>query len=150
MTLERTQDTDIRILKEEQCPSLSNVSTLTYQIGCNEEKKLLLRITHNTGNGKWNGGWVSVADMQELIYEAQSPFSWKVLMPLTIGKSVNTPCFLLAALKNERLIQPLDRQYTSQPAADFQDRMRALIDSSISESKPRKRPKGRAGAAQTG
>ena len=139
-------DTTIRILKEATCPSLSERTTLTYQIGCNEHNDILFRIHKNSGTGKFNREWVPSGDMLELIYEAKKPFSWKVLYPLVKGKSVNTACFLLAALMHEGLLQPLDRLYKQKSAADFQGRMKGLMAS------PKKKPgsaKGSGSAKKT-
>lgn len=130
MTLELTNNnelTEIRILQETSCNSLSERTTLTYQIGCNEHNDILFRIHDNSGTGKFNREWFSSGDMLELIYESKKPFSWKVLYPLVKGKSVNTACFLLAILKNEGLLQPLDRLYEQKSSAEFQDRMKQLI-----------------------
>lgn len=141
-------DTNIRILQESTCPSLSERTSLVYQISCNEQNDILLRILSNkNGNGKFNQEWVPVGDMLELIYESKKPFSWKVLHPLVTGKSVNTACFLLAALKNEGLLQPLDRLYEQKSSADFQGRMKELIqkpatkDQSAPDKKNRKTAK---------
>jgi len=142
MTLElinnELKETTIRIIQESSCPSLSERSTLTYQIGCNEHNDILFRIHSNSGTGKFNREWVPSGDMLELIYESKKPFSWKVLYPLVKGKSVNTACFLLAALKNEGLLQPLDRLYEQKSSADFQERMKQLIGT---VKKPRTRAK---------
>ena len=138
MTLElindELTDTNIRILKEESCPSLSGSTTLTYQIGCNEHNDILFRIHNNSGTGKFNRDWVPSGDMLELIYESKEPFSWKVLYPLVKGKSVNTAGFLMAALMNEGLI---NRLYEQKSSAEFQDRIKVLM----TESKPRKKKK---------
>ena len=141
MTLELTNNnelTEIRILKEASCPSLSERTTLTYHIGCNEYNDILFRIHSNSGTGKFNREWVPSGDMLELIYESKKPFSWKVLYPLVKGKSVNTPCFLLAALLYEGLLQPLDRLYEQKSSAEFQDRMKELMKKS--QKKPRRKP----------
>ena len=130
MTLDLTNNnelTEIRILKEENCPSLSERSTLTYHIGCNERNDILFRIHSNSGTGKFNREWFSSGDVLELIYESKKPFSWKVLYPLIEGKSVNTACFLMAALKNEGLLQPLDRLYEQRSSSEFHGRMQALM-----------------------
>jgi len=76
--------TEIRILKEATCLSLSERSTLTYQIGCNETNDILFRIHGNSGTGKFNREWVPSGDMLELIYETEKPFSWKVLQGHTV------------------------------------------------------------------
>ena len=131
-------DTDIRILKEATCPSLSERSTLTYHIGCTEHNDILFRIKENSGTGKFNREWVPSGDMLELIYETKKPFSWKVLYPIAKGKSVNTACFLMAVLKIEGLLQPLDRLYEQKSSAEFQDRMKKLM------TKPKKTKKRKA------
>lgn len=134
-------DTDIRVIQETTCPSLSERSTLTYQIGCNEHNDILFRIHNNTGTGKFNREWVPSNDMLDLIDASKKPFSWKVLHPLVKGKSVNTACFLMAALKNEGLLQPLDRLYEQKSPAEFQERMKKLITSPQKRPrKPRKKP----------
>jgi len=128
LELTNTKDLiEVRILKEATCPSLSERSTLTYQIGCNDNNDILFRIHKNSGTGKFNREWVAAGDMLEMIYEAKQPFSWKALYPLVEGKSVNTACFLMAALKSEGLILPLDRLYEQKSSADFQDRMGKLM-----------------------
>ena len=145
MTLELINNelvnTDIRILKEVTCPSLSERSSLTYHIGCNEHNDILFRIHKNSGTGKFNREWVPSGDMLELIYESKKPFSWKVLHPLTKGRSLNTPCFLLAILKNENLIIPLDRLYEQRSSAEFQDRMAKLMKSEKAVKKVSTKPK---------
>jgi hypothetical protein len=152
MTLElisnELTETSIRILKEDSCPSLSERSTLTYHIGCNENNDILFRINGNSGTGKFNREWVPVADMLELIYEAKKPFSWKVLYPLVVGKSVNTACFLMAALKQEGLLVPLDRLYQQSSSAEFQDRMKELMDKKGTTKAAAKRPRKKKEAKQ--
>ena len=134
---------EVRILKEATCPSLSERSTLTYQIGCNDNNDILFRIHKNSGTGKFNRKWVAAGDILEMIYEAKQPFSWKVLYPLVEGKSVNTACFLMAALKSEGLILPLDRLYEQKSSADFQDRMGKLVNKKIVKPKPAKATKAK-------
>ena len=133
----KTELTEIRILKEASCPSLSERTTLTYQIGCNERNDIMFKIISNSSSGNFNHEWFFSGDMLELIYESKKPFSWKVLHPLVKGKSVNTAFFLMAALKNEGLLQPLDRLYEQKSSAEFQDRMKELMMSP--KKKPRKK-----------
>ena len=45
---------EVCILQESTCPSLSERSTLTYQIGCNDNNDILFRIHKNSGSGKFN------------------------------------------------------------------------------------------------
>jgi hypothetical protein len=63
-----------RIIKIHQCPTLSNNSTLTYHIGCDEgddrsdsNQAIYLRINANTGGGFFNDEWIALADIQKFI-----------------------------------------------------------------------------------
>lgn len=106
-----TTEPEIRILKKGTCPSLTAQSDLDYQIGCDDESTLLIRISGNTGNGHFNKHWVRLHDLLELIADAGELFSYSVLHAMFKGKSVNTACFLMAALKNEGLVEAKDRRY---------------------------------------
>ncbi len=54
-------DTDIHILKEATCPSLSGKSILTYHIGRTPESEILFRIDANSGTGKFNRQWIPLS-----------------------------------------------------------------------------------------
>ena len=135
-------DASIRIIKEESCNSLSGRTNLKYQIGCNDKNEILFRIKETNGTGIFNKGWHFTADMFELIYEADKPFSWKVLYPMVKGRSVNSACFLMAILLNEGLLTPLDRKYEQKSSAEFQDRMKKLM--AVKKPKKAKAPKSQA------
>jgi len=57
----------IRTLRTDNCPSLSERSTLTYCIGCNDKSEILLRVCGNTGAGFFNAEWVSLQDVQDVV-----------------------------------------------------------------------------------
>jgi hypothetical protein len=99
----------IKILKNDTCPSISGKSTLKYQIGCDADDAILLRITGSSGGGFFNNEWISFEKIQSLLDEhpAEKPITSIVLYPLFRGKSVNTPSFLLAALVHEKLLRPM-------------------------------------------
>ena len=101
-------DTDIRIQKEQTCPSLSGKSKLTYSIGCTPESDILIRINKNSGEGKFNGQWIGLDTILNLIDQAEKPFTWSVLVHTFKGQSVNTAGFIMAALKHEGLVQNLE------------------------------------------
>ena len=61
--------TQKRIIKINQCPTLSNNSTLTYHIGCDgkdncEDDSIYFRIIANTKAGLFNDEWISLSDIQ--------------------------------------------------------------------------------------
>lgn len=141
------QSTEINILQETSCPSLSGHSTISYEIGnCKDTNTIMFRITNNSGNGIYSKEWFDSGDILELIYDAKGAFTWKILQPLAKGKSVNTICFLMAALKNERLIQSLDRRYEQLPAMDFQDRMKVLMAGHKQQQSTAKKQQSKKGA----
>ena len=99
----------IKILKNDTCPSISGKSTLKYQIGCDADDAILLRITGSSGGGFFSNEWISFEKIRALLEEhpAEKPITSIVLYPLFRGKSVNTPSFLLAALVHEKLLRPM-------------------------------------------
>lgn len=60
-----TTTTQKRIIKINQCPTLSNNSTLTYHIGCDDKDNAIhFRIRANTGGGFFNDEWIALSDIQ--------------------------------------------------------------------------------------
>lgn len=111
------------------CKSLSGGSTLTYHIGNDEEKRLMIRLMGNSGHGLFCKEWVCLGDIQTLLSVYREPFSSKVLYPVFKGKSANSSGFLMAALLNEGLvIEPsgkgggfvLRRSETSQEGGNYE------------------------------
>lgn len=97
----------IRVLKTGTCPSLSGKSKLTYQIGCEGKSDIQFRISANSAAGYFNDDWLSLSDIQEVLDKVPSdkPITSFNLLPLFRGKSMNSPGFLFAALKQEGLVQ---------------------------------------------
>ena len=103
------------IIKIEQCPTLSNNSTLTYHIGCDEgddKQSIFFRIVSNSGNGFFNDDWVALLDIQQAFdkWPVDNPITSFALHELFIGRSANTSAFLLAALKEEKIVATLKGQ----------------------------------------
>ena len=100
-------ETLIRILKIATCPSLSGRSTLTYQVGCNAEYELHVRITQNSGGGQFNADWVPMATIEKLLtaHPADKPMSSRIMQPVFRSKSANSPAFLASSLLAEGLIK---------------------------------------------
>lgn len=125
---------ELRILKIDTCPTLSNKSTLTYHLGCDEKDELFIRVHANTGGGFFSQEWIAFQDIQSVLkkHPVEQPFTSILLYPLFRGKSVNTPAFLLAVLKQEGLARPVkDRQrlHHVQDSKAFLDRANKLIAS---------------------
>ena len=128
---------EIRILKSTTCPSLSGKSTLTYHVGCDADKAIYLRIFTNTGKGMFAKDWRALATLGKLL--AKIPPDELItsgsLLPVTKGKSINTAGFLLAALKNEGLVQDAPdnrRGYVRNEPGEFLAGIQALIASGVS------------------
>ena len=95
----------LRILKKAKCQSTSGKSTLTYHIGVNVEGDVFFRIAENNGGGFFSAEWVALKDIQKALSRRPDNITSVALYGLFRGNSVNTPSFLLAALKAEKLIQ---------------------------------------------
>ncbi len=129
-------DPSIRIIKVATCPSLSGKSTLTYHIGCNAESDISLRVVNNTGGGFFSKEWISLnAIFQAFDKKAvDKPIISLLLYPLFQGKSLNTPAFLLAVLRQEGLVSPLEdhpKHYERLDPEAFNSQMQQLIQSKV-------------------
>jgi hypothetical protein len=152
----------VRILKIASCPSLSGKSTLTYRIGCEvndegictAESDPQFRIVDNTNIGFFSREWVPMSVIQREFDKVPVGMTITsfLLHALFRGKSVNTPAFLFAVLKNEGLVQPAkdkQRQYERMDPAGFLSMVRALIASKV-ELKWDEPVKKGAGTSKTG
>jgi hypothetical protein len=124
------------ILKTATCKTLSGKSTLTYQIGCNEDSDIHLRITKNSGGGFFSDEWVAFEDIQTTLEKRRKDqaITSYLLAPVFEGKSVNTPAFLLAALANEKLVRPLKgkkREHELLDPGPFLDKVEKLMASGV-------------------
>jgi len=133
---------EIHILKAASCPSLSGKSTLSYQVGygvnganaSTTEPVIQLRVYANSGGGFFNKDWIALSTIQQLFDKCQSnkPITSFVLYPLFHGRSLNTPAFLLAVLKQEGFLQPVkdkQRNYERLDPTKFMAEIKSLIES---------------------
>ena len=131
-----TPNPEIRILKIGSGPSLAGKGKLTYHIGCTDKSEVQFRVYANTGGGFFNNDWISLSAIQQVFdkHPSSKPLTSHVLNPLYRGQSANTPGFLLAALKQEGLVQPVKdklRCYERVDPKEFISEVKALIKSSV-------------------
>ena len=132
---------EISILKAASCPSVSGKSTLSYQIGYGvngvnsngTEPVIQLRVYANTGGGFFNKDWIALSTIQQLFEKRPSnkPITSFVLYPLFQGRSINTPAFLLAVLKQEGFLRPIkdkQRSYERLDPNEFMTEIKSLIE----------------------
>lgn len=132
---------EMRILKTENCPSLSGLSTLTYNIGCKDDKEVYLCLADNTGQGIFNKGWVSLVQIESLL-ASKEPLTSGSLHGLFQGKSSNSAGFVLAVLLNEGLIKKSDdnlRHYERTGKAEFKKAVQVLVGSTPQKKTSKKR-----------
>ena len=127
-----TTENDIRILKEGTCPSLSGKSKLTYHIGATPTGEILVRVHSNSAAGFFSREWVPFGRIEQVLSAVPDgkALTSYALYKLFHGKSVNTPCFLFAALKNEGLLgaSPVARrQYALLDTKPFLTKVKALL-----------------------
>ena len=123
-----------RIIKIATCPTCSGKATLTYHFGCDDNKQVYIRIIANSGGGFFSDEWIKLADIQTALESAPFPLSSFPLIKLFIGKSVNTPGFLLAVLKHEGLVKLLEgkiRGYEKLDPAPFMLELDKLLSSDV-------------------
>ncbi|PLW68157.1 hypothetical protein [Pseudohalioglobus lutimaris] len=100
----------IEIIKEARCKSLEGSAHLTYQIGRDKAGEVCFRISKNTGGGFFSNEWVEYWAIERAIKEdwpQDKPITSIALRGLFRGKSVNTPSFLMAVLRDVGLLEPV-------------------------------------------
>lgn len=126
MATKKTVSKPIRVLKFDTCPSLSRASNLAYHVGYDTE--IHFRIWGNSGGGLFGREWVSLARLQASL---ETPVTAGTLKRAGVckGKSANTPGFLLAVLKAEGLVEPLETGgHTKADPSGFLTAIGKLID----------------------
>ena len=140
---------DFTILKTAKCPTLSGKSTLTYHVGKSPSDELFLKVSANTGGGFFNEEWISLDRIREALEkQTEETITAVALYPLFRGKSVNTPAFLLATLKHEKLLkQSKQRQYQWADLKAFTARIDKLVASDVDlDSTTKKAPRKNTGS----
>lgn len=148
----------IRILKISTCITLSGRSTLTFQVGCNAESEVYVRVTQNSGGGQFNADWIPLSVIEKLLlaHPNDKPMTSRVLLPVFRSKSANSPAFLFAALKAEGLVKAgveKDSGYLVDDSKLFKQAMSALIsagtDLAVAADTPSEQPKTKRPAKAT-
>lgn len=99
-----SEASNVRVLSVASCPSLSGRSNLIFQVGCDEEKSIHLRVVENSGKGYFNRNWISFKAVNDLLLK-DTPLTFNTLQPLYAGLSINNAGFLLAALKSLGVVE---------------------------------------------
>ncbi len=138
---------EFRVLKICDCPSLSEASTLTYHVGCDDKSDIHFRVFDNSSSGYFNKEWVSMESIGKALGASTNITSF-TLHPIYRGKSLNNGGFLLAALKNEGLVLASEdkavRFYQLGDPGKFMAEMKLLMESSVNidaDAKPKKAKK---------
>ena len=126
---------DMRIIKTAATKTITGKSTLTYQVGCLPDSTIHLRVTKNSGAGMLSDECVAFAAVQEALKDDTegAAITSIRLTSLFKGKSVNTPSFLLAALKHLKLVRSMNgkqRHHESLNPKPFLDSVEKLMSSS--------------------
>ena len=135
-----------RVMKIASCPTFSGKSQLTYHVGCTSDGSVLLRIYASTGGGTFSQEWVAWKDIEKQLKKQASGITSIALHPLFRGKSVNTPSFLLSALKHEGVLVTVKGKRRVHELADpkpFLVEVKGLIDAGTDldpESRPGRPP----------
>ena len=119
-----------QVVKTATSPSLSGQSAITYEVGVTPDSTIHIRLAGNSGNGIFNGYWVSMPEILQLLNDQEGPFTWSTLQPLFKGRSVNSACFLMAALKDEGLVKHSEkepRRYVAVDPKAFMAKVQAAI-----------------------
>ena len=133
---------EMRILKTGECPSLSGKSTLTYQIGSNDDDAVHIALTGNTGKGIFNKDWFALEEIHSLLAHQEKVTSGS-LHELFDGRSSNSAGFILAVLLKEKLVKVSagNKHYDIVGRAEYGNIVQALLDSGTAKKKSGKKGK---------
>ena len=133
----------MKILKTKECPSLSGLSTLSYKIGCNNDKEVCLSIVGNTGKGIFNKDWIVLEEIHSLLANQEKVTSGS-LHELFDGRSSNSAGFFVAVLLKEGVLKvsPGNRHYNLVSQAEYKKIVKALLGSPTAKKKSSKKSKG--------
>lgn len=123
---------DIRVIRVVECDSLARSSRLTYELGIRGDAEAVMRISGNTGNGMFSEEWVPMAEVMNILRVPihQEAINSMAFRPLYAGRSINSPSFLMAALRNEEVIvaHPSKRRcYMVSALSAFEERIDQLL-----------------------
>lgn len=98
-----------RILKTSTCEALSGNGTIGYELSLDNKKALHIRVTSNSGGGYFSNELIPMTEVEGILFSLtdNERLTSTSLQPLFKGKSVNTPAFLMAALRNEGFVKPI-------------------------------------------
>ena len=116
----------MRILKIDQCQSLSGNSKLIYHIGCSDQGDIYIRLQENTAGGHFSKEWISLVHLEPML-NAEKITSGS-LKPLFAGKSVNSSGFIFAVLLHEGLVErnPRTRSFVRCDPGKFHEALMEL------------------------
>jgi len=111
-----SKEPSLQILATSKCKTISGKSNLTYNIAVDDKDSIHIRVNGNDGGGFWSKEWVSFDHIESVLSDVpdNQAITSIHLFPLFKGKSVNTPGYLLAVLRNEKLLESFQgkkRQY---------------------------------------
>ena len=105
----KQEEPPVNIIQTSKCQTVSNKSTLTYNIAVDDENNIFMRILGNTGGGYFSNEWISLDNVIAVLSEVTGEHITSIdLIPLFKGKSVNTPGYLLAVLVKEGLLASIE------------------------------------------
>ena len=127
---------DMRVLKTSSCKTITGKSNIKFCIGCLPDGSVHLRIVENDGGGMFSNEWVAYEAIQEALKDDRegAAITSVRLTSLFKGKSVNTPSFLLAALKHLKLVRSMNGKQRHHELLDpkpFLDQVNKLMASDV-------------------
>ena len=140
-------DNPFVVLHSSECPSLSMRSRLSYELGQDASQQLHVRVTGNSGQGYVKPQWVALSAIEMLIREEER-FTRAAVLELFRGTSINGAGFVLAVLREEGVIAPVEKvrhayRYLGSASLRARIGVAAANDSSVSlGSKPSNKRRG--------
>ena len=126
-------------IKLSSCKALSGNGEIGYGLSLDNKKALHIRIKSNSGGGFFSDESIPISEIERILFSEPDParLTSGALQPLFKGKSVNTPAFLMAALRNEGFVKPIGELKRFHQCVDAKS-FKALIKKFTKVQKPQK------------
>tara|TARA_R110000782_G_scaffold268615_5_gene365292 strand:- start:3005 stop:3511 length:507 start_codon:yes stop_codon:yes gene_type:complete len=131
--MKKTSSEPIRVIKTKTCPSISNKSTLGYQLGSSSNNKLYIKVVTNDGGGNFSKDWIAWEDIQKALKSCskEEPLNSFILSRLYKQNNSNNWGFLWACLVDLNVVNPISntRSYELHNLKSFQAEIKQLMAS---------------------
>ncbi|MBL1141448.1 MAG: hypothetical protein HND53_05380 [Proteobacteria bacterium] len=141
MTIKTKTDNQLKIIKSGKCKSLTNKSTIGYDILRDPKNLLFVQLISNSGGGFYSSEPVSLDEVIKILQQVKdkTQLTAKYLHKLFKGRSSNSAGFLMCVLRDMKLVKNVSGKQRHFELMEFKpilEEMKSLASPRASTKKP--------------